>query len=220
MREALVRTRTRWIVVIRPLLRREGFRIRSGKAETFAARVRELALPEHLRTEVAPLLALLAPLNEQIQVLQEQLDTMVENDAVLERLTTVPGVGPITAVSFVSTLDRVERFPGAHQVESYLGLVPREWSSSEIQRKGPITKAGNERTRWLLVEAAWCILRRKRRPETAALRDWADRIALRRGRSIAAVALARRLAGILYAIWRDARPFEPTQLERRVQQAA
>jgi len=94
----------------------------------------------------------------------------------------------------------VTRFRNAHQVEAYLGLIPSEWSSSEIQRRGHITKAGNARLRWLLVQGAWCILRRRKRLETAALRDWAERIAGRRGRAIAAVALARRLAGILFAI--------------------
>lgn len=66
--------------------------------------------------------------------------------------------------------------------------------------------------RWLLVEAAWCILRRKKKPETATLRAWADRIAARRGSRIAAVALARRLAGILYAMWRDGTDYEPARL--------
>jgi transposase len=71
---------------------------------------------------------------------------------------------------------------------------------------GPITKAGNARVRYLLVEAAWRILASKQ-DDTAALRAWATRIALRRGKRIAAVALARRLAGILYAMWRDNRPY-------------
>jgi transposase len=66
--------------------------------------------------------------------------------------------------------------------------------------------------RWLLVQAAWCILRRRPRPETAALRAWADRIAGRRGRCIAAVALARRLAGILFAIWRDGTLYDATKV--------
>ena len=91
-----------------------------------------------------------------------------------------------------------------------------------MQRKGRITKAGNGRTRWLLIEAAWCILRRKRKPETAALRDWAEKIALRRGRTIAAVALARRLTGILYAMWRDGTDYDPATLtvEGRQKRAA
>src|SRR3989442_1622452 len=63
----------------------------------------------------------------------------------LGQLTTAPGVGPVTAASFVATVDKVERFRSAHHLESYLGLVPREWSSGEVQRKGHITKAGNTR---------------------------------------------------------------------------
>lgn len=216
VREGLVRTRARWIVLIRPLLRREGFRIRSGQPETFLARVGELELPAHLQAEIAPLLRLLVPLNEQIKALDEQLAALVNHAAVLKRLTTVPGVGPVTAVSFVATLDDVRRFRDAHQVQSYLGLVPQEWSSSEIQRKGRITKAGNSRTRWLLVEAAWAILRRRKKVDTAPLREWADRIGSRRGSRVAAVALARRLAGILYAMWRDHTEYDPARLQRGV----
>jgi transposase len=214
VRETLVRTRVRWIVLIRPLLRREGFRVRSGKAETFAERVGELPLPDHLRSEIAPLLELLDPLNDQIETIDDQLATMARTDPLTKRLMSMPGVGPVTAASFVSTLDKIDRFRGAHQVESYLGLVPCEWSSSEIQRRGSITKAGNSRTRWLLVEAAWCVLRRKKKPGTAALREWADRIASRRGSTIAAVALARKLAGILYAMWRDETSFDIRKLAR------
>jgi transposase len=127
----------------------------------------------------------------------------------------------VTAVAFVATVDRVARFQNAHQLESYLGLVPREWSSSEQQRKGSITKPGT-RMRWLLVEAAWCVVRRKKKPETTHLREWADRIALRRGSQVAGVALARRLAGILYAMWRDHTEYDANQLGRRgpVRQAA
>ncbi|MGH7699052.1 MAG: transposase, partial [Gemmatimonadales bacterium] len=87
-----------------------------------------------------------------------------------------------------------------------LGLTPREYSSGEQQRRGRISKTGNARMRYLLVEAAWRVLRTKD-PAAAPLRTWADGIAQRRGRSIAAVALARRLAGILYAMWRDRKDY-------------
>ena len=102
----------------------------------------------------------------------------------------------------MATLDVVTRFASAHQVEAYLGLTPREYSSGEQQRRGRISKTGNARMRYLLVEAAWRVLRTNA-PAAAPLRAWAEGIAQRRGRSIAAVALARRLAGILYAMWRD-----------------
>ena len=212
VRESLVRTRVRWIVLIRSLLRREGYRVRDGQTSSFVQRVGELELPGHLKEEIAPLLASLGPLNARIASLDRRLVEISRKDEVVKRLMTVPGVGPVIAVCFVATLDRVDRFRGPHQVESYLGLVPREWSSSEIQRRGRITKAGNTRMRWLLVEAARCVMRGKRRPETLALRAWGDRIAQRRGKSVAAVAVARRLAGVLYAIWRDRSIYEPKKL--------
>jgi transposase len=96
----------------------------------------------------------------------------------------------------------VTRFASAHQVEAYLGLAPRERSSGEQQHRGAITKQGNPRVRWLLVEAAWRI-RRSRHPAHAPLQAWAARIEARRGKRVAVVALARRLAGILFALWRD-----------------
>lgn len=212
VRESLVRTRVRWIVLIRSLLRREGWRVRDGQTSSFSGRVGELELPRHLEEEIAPLLALLGSLNLQISAFDRRLVQIARSDEVVRRLMTVPGIGPVIAVCFVATLDRVDRFQGAHQVESYIGLVPREWSSSEIQRRGHITKAGNTRMRWLLVEAARCVMRGKKRPDTAALREWGDRIAQRRGRSIAAVAVARRLTGVLYAIWRDASVYDPEKL--------
>lgn len=120
---------------------------------------------------------------------------------------TTPGVGPVTALAFVAALDDVTRFETAHQVESYLGLVPSEYSSGERQHRGRITKRGNARVRWLLVEAGWRILRSPS-SECAPLRAWAMQIAARRGKRIAVVALARRLSGILYAMWRDGNEYE------------
>ncbi|MDP9177343.1 MAG: transposase, partial [Gemmatimonadota bacterium] len=90
-------------------------------------------------------------------------------------------------------------------------LVPGERSSGEKRRVGKITKAGNSRVRYLLVEAGWRIMRSKGE-ETAALRAWALLIAARRGKRIAVVALARRLAGILYAMWRDNSPYKAANL--------
>ena len=218
IRELLVRTRTRWIVHVRALLRRDGLRPAPGRAEVFVARVNDLPVSAPLAAQIAPVLALLAPLNAEIEKLDAQVAMRAREDERTRRLMTVPGVGPVTAVAFVATIDQVTRFRNAHQLESYLGLVPREWSSSETQRKGSITKAGNTRMRWLLVEAAWCVLRRKKKPETTILRDWADRIAIRRGSHVAAVALARRLAGILFAMWRDGTEYDASRVGSRAHQ--
>jgi transposase len=207
-REALVGTRTKFISLTRALLRREGLRIRSGSAATFLQRLAELDLPHPLRREIAPLLRELTHLNAEIHKANDALRRHVRQNLTVERLCTAPGVGPVTATSFVATLDRADRFRGAHQVQAYLGLVPREHSSGEHQHKGRITKTGNRRTRSLLVEAAWAILRQGRQPEFTPLREWANRLALRRGRRVAVVALARKLAGILYAMMRDGTTFD------------
>ncbi len=208
VRDTLVRTRAKYMLLIGALARREGCRIPTGYPEGFVARVEKLELPASLMLEVTPLLTVMKTLNAQIKEADQKLAAIVKEDAVVNRLCSVPGVGPVTAVTYVATLDEASRFNDAKQVRAYLGLVPKEDSSGERQRRGKITKAGNSRARWVLVEAAWVLLRTKK-PETESLRRWALGIAQRRGKRIAAVALARKLGGILYALWRDGTRFDP-----------
>ena len=196
-------------------VRREGFHVGNGRAEAFPKRLEAMALPEHLKAEVEPLLRLMQPLNEQIAALNEALEQVAQQDEAVANLCTTPQVGPVTATAFVAAVDTAERFDNAHQVESYFGLVPNEMSSGEKQRKGRITKAGNARVRWLLVQVAVSLLR-QRSPETQHLRAWAERIALRRGKKTAVVALARKLTGILFAMMRDKKRFTPPALRGEV----
>jgi transposase len=211
-RDALVRTRSRYISVIRSRLRAEGWRLRSGDASTFVARVAELALEPELVAQLQPLLRVMELVNQEIAAADRILERKAKDEPVVRRLQSMPQVGPITALAFVAALDDVRRFRNAHQVESYLGLVPRERSSGEHQVRGHITKTGDKRVRWLLVECAWGIVR-SQKASVETLRCWTDRIRIRRGRTVAAVALARRLAGILYAMWRDEAPYDPKRLE-------
>src|SRR6266849_723694 len=215
VRDAIVRTRTRYISLIRALLRQHGYRMPSGSAEGFLGRVRAVALPGPLRSQIAPLLAVMCHLNRQLTYSDATIERIAAQDPRVQRLRSVPSVGPVTAAAFVATIDDVQRFHHAHQVEAYLGLVPREYSSGETQRRGPITKAGSGRTRWLLIQAAVSILRRHP-PQAEALRTWALRIAARRGKQVAVVALARRLAGILYALLRDGSVFTPRRTPQPV----
>jgi transposase len=208
VRDALVHTRTRYISVIRALLRQHGYRVPSGSAERFIHRVQTLPLPGRLRSVVAPLLAVMRPLNQQLAYSDATIEHLAVQDPRVPRLRSVPSIGPVTAAAFLAAIDDVGRFHDAPQLEAYLGLVPREYSSGDTQRRGPITKAGHSRTRWLLIQAAVSILRRDP-PQAEALRTWALRIAARRGKQVAVVALARRLAGILYALLRDGSVFEP-----------
>jgi len=208
VRDTLVHTRTRYISLIRALLRQQGYRVPSGSAERFADRVRSLPLPGRLLSGVAPLLAVMRHLNRQLAYPDARIEHLAAQDPRVPRLRSVPCIGPVTAAAFLAAIDDVGRFHHAHQLEAYLGLVPREHSSGETQRRGPITKAGHSHTRWLLFQAAVSILR-QHPPQAEALHPWALRIAARRGKQVAVVALARRLAGILYALLRDGSMFEP-----------
>ena len=211
VREALVRTRTRYIALAKSLVRRDGLRVASSESEKVAKRIAELDLSDTLASELFPLFQILAPINEQIEAADERIMQFSKNDPEVALLTTCPSIGPITASAIVATVDDIRRFDSAHRFEAFLGLVPGELSSGEKRRIGRITKAGNSRARYLLVEAAWRIMRTKNE-ETEALRTWALIIAARRGKKVAVVALARRLAGILYAMWRDNSPYDEKKI--------
>lgn len=174
------------------------------------ARIREIwkeldgSVPEH----VERLLVMIEVINQQVLDADKQIRRLAKEHEVCRRLMTVPGVGPITAVRFVATLDEVTRFSTAHDVQSYLGLTPGENSSSSRVRRTKLTKAGSPQMRFLLVQAAWSALRCA---PTHPMTVWAKQIAERRGKQIAAVALARKLAGILFAIWRDGTTYDRTR---------
>lgn len=213
VRESLVQNRTRLVNLCRALLRQQGIVVRTGAAKRFPLRVAELELGPEMADVISPLVDEARVLTARITRLDTYLETLAEKDAEVERLCTVPGVGPVTAAMFVCTLDRPDRFGSARGVRGFLGLVPREDSSGERQRRGAITKIGNRRMRVLLVEAAWSVCR-SRSAAAQPLKEWADRIALRRGRRRAIVALARKLAGILWAMWQRGIPYQPEEVSQ------
>jgi len=213
VRDALIQMRTQAINVVRTQLRSAGYRIGSGQAETFATRVRGLALPAAVQQTVEPLLGAFDAVAPLIAAADHWTGRTAAADPIARRLMTAPGVGPVTALQYRATLDDVGRFPSPGAATAYLGLVPREASSGERQRKGGITKAGPARPRAVLVQACWTIWRMARGP-AQGLHAWVHRLAARRGKKIAVVALARRLARILFAMWRDGRDFEATRVTR------
>lgn len=214
VRDALVRTRTRYLGLAKSMVRRDGLRVANSDAKYAAVRMAALDLGDTLQAELDPLFTVLTPLNEQIRMADARIAAIGESDPEVKLLMSVPCIGPVTATAVVATVDDIKRFTSAHQFEAFLGLVPSEHSSGEKRRIGSITKAGNVRVRYLLVEAAWRVMR-SAKPEVAALRDWAQNVAERRGKKIAVVALARRIAGVLYAVWRDGAPFNAARLRRR-----
>ena len=210
-RETLVATRTKYISVIRSMLRREGVRVQSCAAGYFRRHVEAMNLPEHLRSATGPLLEVLRVLDEQISRADERLEEVATRQPLIKRLCLIPSVGPVTSITFVALVGECSRFSSAKQVRAYLGLVPREDSSGERKLRGHITKAGDSRMRSLLVEVGWSILSSKK-AGVQGLRQWALRVAARRGKRVAVVALARKLAGILYAMWRDGTEFDPGRM--------
>ena len=208
-RRQLVQMRTGTISVVRATLRQAGFRVGSGASRNVPARVARLALPAALADMLAPLLRVVEALTHEIAVLEQAIIRVSQPDAVVARLQTVPGVGPIVAASFRAFVDVPARFAGASQLSAALGLVPREASSAERQRRGHVTKVGPAPLRSVLVQAAWAHWRTIR---TGRLRAWVDHIAARRGKRIAVIALARKLSRILFAIWRDETEFDRARL--------
>jgi transposase len=205
MREALVGARTKVLNTVRGWLRAEGRRPRGGDIGTFTTRVRavcaEITLPRYVERQLRTIDALTAEIVEA----DRDLATTAKRDPIVCRLMTVPGVGPSTGIRFVAALDEISRFAGAHAVESYLGLVPGEDSSAERKRRTSITKAGPSALRWCLVQAAWAARRTRRRDP---MHRWVDAVEKRRGKRVAVLALARKLAGMLFAIWRDGSMYE------------
>ena len=203
-RESLVRARTQLGNSVHGWLRMQGIRLPAGNIVNFTKRVRTQVprRPAH----VERLLELLDALHEQICAANTELRRLAKQDPVCRRLMTAPGVGSTTAIRFVATLDDVTRFPDAHQVASYVGLVPGERSSGAMQRRTGITKAGSPGLRHCLVQAAWAT---KRMRVHGPLQQWGARIARRHGKQVAAVAVARKLSGILYAMWRDGTTYAP-----------
>ena len=209
VRRQLVQMRTGMISLVRAILRQCGYRVASGSSTRIGTRIAALTLPEALKATIAPLQRTLDEVTAEIGVLDRQLATQASADSVAQRLQTVPGVGPIVALTFRSFVDDVHRFQRAEQVSAAIGLVPREDSSGERRHRGHISKAGPADLRSLLVQAAWSCWHT---PRSAHLREWATRLASRRGKRIAVTALARRLSRIMFAIWRDESVFAAPRL--------
>jgi transposase len=219
MRDELVSSRTALINCVRGWARTQLLKIVSGVVTTFPKRMREAALklPEGLPEYAERLLQTIEALTKQIVAADAELEQLANEDALCQRLMTVPGVGPVTSIRFAAALDDRSRFASAHAVQSYLGLTPGENSSSLRQQRTGITKAGPAPVRRVLVQAAWNF--RRIRPNDP-ISIWALEIEKRRGRFVATVAVARKLAGLLYALWRDGSKYEPNHQSKRPQEAS
>ena len=205
-RQQLVKQRRDLENQVRGLLRGFGLVVGSVARSGFEARASELAAQEPLLADaLEPLLLARRALEPQIKTLERRIASAAQGSAVCTRLMTVPGVGPMTALAFVTAIDDPARFEKSVSLGPYLGLTPRRFQSGDTDWSGRISKRGDGLARHMLYEAANSLLCRVRR--WSAPKAWAARLVKKLGAKKARVALARKLAVILHRIWVDGSTF-------------
>ncbi len=191
---------------IRGLLKNLGLRIGKAGGNVFSRRVEELVAEQSLLQEaVRPLLAVREKVSREIADLHRKLLALAREDEDSRRSMTVPGVGPITALAFLTAIDDPTRFKRSRSVGAYVGLTPRRHASGEVDWTGRISKCGDRMVRTYLFEAAGVLLTRV--PQWCKLKAWGHRLWKRIGFKKAKVAVARKLAVILHRMWRDRTDF-------------
>jgi len=195
---------------LRGTLRNFGLKVGMVGAARFEARIQELVenLPD-LAVLIEPLLVVRRVLREQLDILHRRLLAIVRDDDVCRRLMTVPGVGPVVALTYRATVDVPARFKKSKSVGAVFGLTCAKHQSGETDRAGSISRCGDEMMRAMLYEAAQSMLFHSTR--WSWLKAWAMKIARHRGMKKAIVALARRLAVIMHRIWVDGTEFRWTR---------
>ena len=192
---------------LRGTLRNFGLKVGVVGTAKFEARIKELVenLPD-LAVLVEPMLSVRRVLREQIGILHRCLLVIVRDDDVCRRLMTIPGVGPVVALTYRATVDVPARFKNSKAVGAVFGLTPSKYQSGEVNRSGAISHCGDEMMRVMLYEAAQVMLTRTNK--WSWLKAWAMKIARHRGMKKAIVALARRLAVIMHRMWVDGTEFQ------------
>lgn len=214
LRSGWLATRTARIHAARGLLRELGLVIPRG-ARRVVPRVRELVddtaagIPEPLRVALTETCREIEELEERVRSSERQLDALARQTPAVLHLMTIPGIGLLTATALVACVGDVRRFPSGRHFASYLGLTPRERSSGSCRRPGRISKRGEVYLRMLLIHGARAVLwSAKLAKEPDRLRSWALNVERLRGHNKAAVAVANKLARIVWAVWREQRSFE------------
>jgi transposase len=152
-----------------------------------------------------PLLAVARALAAELKKLHARLEATAAANPVTARMMTVPGVGPVTSLVFMTSVEDPTRFKRGREAPAFAGLVPRRIQSGNVDILGSITKTGDRMLRSALYEAAHILISRVKRP--FALQTWGRAVAERRGGKRARVAVARKLAILLHRMWRDETDF-------------
>src|SRR6266699_160928 len=203
---------------IRGLLKNLGLVIGQAKMNVFVVRATELI--EHrpeLVAAVEPLLKVREGVEKQITDLDRKVMRLARNDVQVRRFVTAPGIGPITALCYLATIDDPTRFKRPRSVGDYVGLTSRRYASGEVDWTGRISKCGDPMLRSYLYEAAGVLLTRV--AKWSVLKAWGMRVAKRSGLRKAKVAVARKLAVILHRMWIDGTEFKWSSKEDATQPA-
>ena len=218
LRSAWVAERTARLNTIRGLLRELGVFIPVGARKVIPEVWAHLedadsGIPDAVRPFLAEACAEVRDMERRVALVERQLAALAEQTPAIQRLLRVPGIGLLTATALFAFVVDVQRFPSARHLASYLGLTPRERSSGNTRRLGAITKKGDVYLRTLLVHGARSVLARAKQTTDASrrdhLREWATKVEKARGHNKAAVALANKMARLVWAVWRNDRDYQP-----------
>jgi transposase len=205
-RAQLVGMTTRLSNHIRGVLKTFGMLPGAMRGLPFDRRVEALlAGRDDVALIVRPMLTAWRELREQIAVFDKAVRALAKASPACRLLMSVPGIGVVSVLAYVSTIEDPTRFARSRSVGAHLGLTPRQYQSGEMDRSGRISRCGDALARTLMYEAAVVILARVKR--ASSLKDWAQAIARRSGAGKARVALARKLSVILHRIWCSGEPF-------------
>jgi transposase len=203
---------------VRGLLKNLGLVVGAAKMNVFALRAAELIEDRPaLAVAVAPLLSARMAIEQQIADLDRKVMKLARNNAQARQFMTAPGIGPVTALCFLATIDDPGRFKRSRSVGAYVGLTTRRYASGEIDWTGRISKCGDKMLRGYLYEAANVLLTRV--AKWSALKAWGIRLAKRSGLRKAKVAVARKLAVILHRMWIEGTEFRWSSKETAMQAA-
>ncbi len=216
LRSAWMATRTARLNTLRGLLREFGVTIPVGARNVVPRVIALIGDPEaSVPTALQPLLAEaceeIHQIETRIRVTERQLEALGKGIPAVGYLRSIPGVGLLTATAMVAFVGEVHRFPSARHFASFLGLTPREHSSGTLRRLGRISKRGDAYLRTLLIHGARAVLRAAHTSNSPTrLHAWALDLQRRRNHNVAAIALANKLARIVWAVWRQERCFVAT----------
>jgi transposase len=215
-RDILVHSRARLIIHARSLVKPFGFKLPHCSTTAFVKKAQE-HIPEILAPALGPVFGIISALTNQIRELDQKIEALArESYRETALLTQVQGVGTLTTLAFMLTIEDPSRFPRARAVGSYLGLRPRQDESGTLKPQLHITKAGDKFLRHLLVECAQYML--SSRGEDSDLKRWGLKLAERGGKAAkkrAVVAVARKLSVLLLRLWVTGEVYEPLRNAKR-----